>query len=150
MEYFFLEIGRFEKHIALPEKKHTFNPGTKFSDKENLNIIISTLFTEIVCMENAPLSTTAKCMKDYYGEFVVHQAAMEGRLKLIKYLHQQGIKLNLKDREGQTPILLAALKEHWNIVYYLHEKISHKKEKSRKIENSLHWSTIGKHFSRVL
>ena len=101
-------------------------------------------------MENAPLSTTAKCMKDYYGEFVVHQAAMEGKLKLIKYLHQQGIKLNLKDREGQTPILLAALKEHWNIVYYLHAKIGHKKEKSRKIENSLHWSTLGKHFSRVL
>ena len=83
-------------------------------------------------------------------EFVVHQAAIEGRLKLIKYLHRQGIKLNLTDRDGQTPILLAALKEHWNIVYYLHAKIGHKKEKSRKIENSLHWSTIGKHFSRIL
>ena len=112
--------------------------------------LISTLFTEIVCMDKAPLSTTAKCMKDYYGEFVVHQAAIEGRLKLIKYLHRQGIKLNLKDRDGQTPILLAALRGHWNIVYYLHANIGHKKEKSRKIENSLHWSTVGKHFSRVL
>ena len=89
-------------------------------------------------------------MKDLYGDFVVHQAVIEGNLKLIKYLHEQGIKLNLKDNRGQTPMLLAALKEHWNIVYYLHAKIGHKKEKSRKIENSLHWSTIGKHFSRIL
>ena len=101
-------------------------------------------------MENAPLSTTAKCMKDYYGEFVVHQAAIEGRLKLIKYLHRQGIKLNTTDRDGQTPILLAALKEHWNIVYYLHSKSGHEIKRSRKVKNTLHWSVMGKHFSRVL
>ena len=41
---------------------------------------------------------------------MVHQAAIEGNLKLIKYLHGQGIKLNKKDSHGQTPMLLAALK----------------------------------------
>ena len=89
-------------------------------------------------------------MKDLYGEFVVHQAAIEGKLKLIKYLHKQGIKLNLKDNHGQTAMLLAALKGHWNIVYYLHSKSGHEIKRSRKVTNTLHWSVMGKHFSRVL
>ena len=108
------------------------------------------LFTEIICIDNAPLSTFAKCMKDLYGEFVVHQAAIEGNLKLIKYLHKQGIKLNKKDSHGQTPMLLAALKGHWNIVYYLHSKSGHEIKRSRKVKNTLHWSVMGKYFSRVL
>ena len=88
-------------------------------------------------------------MKDLYGELVVHQAAIEGNLKLIKYFHRQGIKLNIKDTQGQTPMLLAALKGYWNIVYYLHSKSDHEIKKSRKVKNTLHWSVLGKYFSRV-
>ena len=85
----------------------------------------------MVCDDYVPLPTYAKCMKDYYGEYILHEAAIEGKLELIKYLHKNGAFLNKKDQDGETPMLLAALKGHWNIVYYLHEKIGHKKKKTR-------------------
>ena len=103
-----------------------------------LSIILS-LFTEIICIDNAPLSTYAKCMKDIHGEFVVHQAAIEGNLKLVQYLHGQGIKMNIKDKHGQTPMLLAALTGQWNIVYYLHSKIGNEIERSRKAKKGYIW-----------
>ena len=70
------------------------------------------------------------CMKKIYGKYVVHQAAIKGKFNLIRHLHQQGNVLNKMDRNGETPILLAALKGHWDIVYFLHEKIESMKKKS--------------------
>ena len=67
-------------------------------------------------------------MKETYGEYVVHQAAMEGELELIKFFHKKGFPLNKMDSDGETPILLAAIKGFWNIVYYLHDKIGFKKK----------------------
>ena len=53
-------------------------------------------------------------MEDYYGKYVIHRAAIEGKLKLklIKHLQKQGFKLDNRDTEGQAPMLLAALNDH--------------------------------------
>ena len=86
------------------------------------------MFLEFSCTEKSPLAIYAECMKETYGEYVIHQAAMEGNLELVKYFHKKGFALNKMDSEGETPILLAAIKGHWNIVYYLHDKIGYKKK----------------------
>ena len=70
-------------------------------------------------------------MEKTFGANVVHQAAINGKFNLIRYLHQKGIGMNKMDQNGETPILLAALKGHWDIVYYLHEKIKSEKKKYR-------------------
>ena len=49
-------------------------------------------------------------MKESYGEYVIHQAATEGKLELIKYFHGKRYPLNKKDMDGETPIFLAAIK----------------------------------------
>ena len=70
-------------------------------------------------------------MKETYGEYVIHQAAMEGELELIKFFHKKGFPLNKMDSDGETPILLAAIKGYWDIVYYLYDKIGSKKKKTK-------------------
>ena len=75
-------------------------------------------------------------MKKNYGKYVIHQAAMEGKLKLIKYFHKKGFALNKMDIDGETPILLAAIKGFWNIVYYLHEKIGIQKKNAKSYHNA--------------
>ena len=59
-------------------------------------------------------------MTDSYGQYVLHQAAREGNLNLVKHLHQHGANLNAKNTDGDTPILLAALNGYRTIVRYLH------------------------------
>ena len=70
-------------------------------------------------------------MIETYGEYVIHQAAMEGNLQLMRYFHKKGFALNKMDSDGETPILLAAIKGFGNIVYYLHNKIGSKKKKTK-------------------
>ena len=50
-----------------------------------------------------------------------HQAARQGDLDLVKYLHKAGADLNEMDNERNTPILLAALNGHYPIVKYLYD-----------------------------
>ena len=50
----------------------------------------------------------------------VHQAARHGNLNLLKYLSKKGVDLNEKDKNKNTPILLAALNGHYSIVKYLY------------------------------
>ena len=52
---------------------------------------------------------------------VLHEAATDGDLHLVKYLHQNGATLTTKDNQGSTPILLAATNGHFRIVKYLHK-----------------------------
>ena len=75
-------------------------------------------------------------MKETYGKFVFHKAAMEGNLELIKYLDNKDAIINQMDKYGQTPMLLAALKGYWKIVCYLHKKILIRKEKKAKEEHN--------------
>ena len=88
-------------------------------------------FLETICNDKNVLPVYGKCMIESYGEYVIHQAAIEGKLELIKFLHKKGFVLNKMDQNGETPMLLAALKGQWNIVYYLHDKIRDEKKKTK-------------------
>jgi len=61
------------------------------------------------------------CMTDSYGQYVLHQAARNGNLNLVKHLHQHGANINAKNTDDETPILLAALNGYRTIVRYLHD-----------------------------
>ena len=60
-------------------------------------------------------------MTDSYGQYVLHQAARNGNLNLVKHLHQHGANINAKNTDDETPILLAALNGYRTIVRYLHD-----------------------------
>ena len=52
---------------------------------------------------------------------ILHEAARDGELHLVKYLHQSGANLTTKNNKGTTPILLAAINGHFRVVKYLHK-----------------------------
>ena len=53
---------------------------------------------------------------------ILCQAAKKGNLDLVKYLYHNGANINGKNKNGQTPILLAALNGYRSIVKYLYDK----------------------------
>ena len=53
---------------------------------------------------------------------VMCQAAQNGNLALVKYLHHKGANINDKNKYGQTPILLAALNGYRSVVKFLYQK----------------------------
>ena len=61
------------------------------------------------------------CLEEIHGKFVLHKAASDGDLDLVKYLHQNGANLTAKNNQGSTPILLAAINDHFLVVKYLHK-----------------------------
>lgn len=52
--------------------------------------------------------------------YFFHEAAKKGDLKFLKFLHNNGAEINVKNSKGQTPILTAALHGHRLIVKYLY------------------------------
>ena len=73
-------------------------------------------FISDIC-ENLKDFEFIKCATtNYYA----HQAARQGNLNLLKYLSKKGVNLKAKDRNENTPILLAALNGHYPIVKYLY------------------------------
>ena len=64
------------------------------------------------------------------------QAAQNGNLALVKYLHHKGANINDKSKDGQTPILLAALNGYRSVVKYLYQKgAGFQFAKTKKIED---------------
>ena len=86
-------------------------------------VIFLNLFT-VDCRDTEPMPIYANCMRKTFGQFVAHEAAKLGNLALMKYLHKQGAKLNSMDSHGETPILVAALNNNWEVVRFLHEKLT--------------------------
>ena len=83
------------------------------------------LFLEVIqkCDKSDLLPTYANCMREIYGKFTVHEAARNGNLALVTHLYNQGNKINIEDSDGATPLVLAALENHWDVVIYLHNII---------------------------
>ena len=50
------------------------------------------------------------------------KAAKDGHLGIVKYLFHNGANINGKNKNGKTPILLAALNGHGSVVKYLYHK----------------------------
>ena len=61
------------------------------------------------------------CLEKKHGKYVLHEAARDGDLKLVKYLQKNGVNLITKNNKGTTPILLAAINGHFRVVKYLHK-----------------------------
>ena len=59
------------------------------------------------------------CLKKKFGSYVLHQAAKEGDLHLVQFLHEHGENMVEKNENSDSPILLAALNGHDSIVEYL-------------------------------
>ena len=45
-------------------------------------------------MEGLDFARYITCMTDSYGQYVLHQAARQGNLDLVKHLHRKGKDLN--------------------------------------------------------
>jgi ankyrin repeat protein len=45
--------------------------------------------------------------RDYYGSTLLHKAAMFGCVDLVAWLLDKGVDVNARDKEGNTPLLLA-------------------------------------------
>ena len=41
------------------------------------------------------------CLEEIHGKFVLHKAASDGDLDLVKYLHQNGANLTAKNNQGK-------------------------------------------------
>ena len=41
------------------------------------------------------------CLEEIHGKFVLHKAAKDGDLDLVKYLHQNGANLTAKNNQGK-------------------------------------------------
>ena len=59
-------------------------------------------------------------MKRGAGEWPIHTAARFGHLESVKYLHEHGAALGVKDIHGTQPMHLAADGAHLEIIEYLH------------------------------
>jgi hypothetical protein len=50
----------------------------------------------------------------------IHKAAAEGKLKSVQYLAEQ--RIEAKDNNGKTPIIIASENDHLDVIKYLHEE----------------------------
>ncbi|XP_041356884.1 palmitoyltransferase AKR1-like isoform X2 [Gigantopelta aegis] len=58
--------------------------------------------------------------KDHYGQTPLHLACINGNLTAVKELcEQDGVDIDLPDKNGKTPIMLATGRKHENIIIYL-------------------------------
>ncbi|KAF6027765.1 hypothetical protein EB796_013929 [Bugula neritina] len=62
--------------------------------------------------------------RDDYGQTALHLACINGSLSAVRALcERDGIELDLKDKNGKTPYLLAAGRKHDKVMTYLKKKI---------------------------
>ena len=65
----------------------------------------------------------AKCLKSIYGKYAMFVAAKIGQIELVKYLIKSGEAPNVEDYRGLTPLIVAALNDHADVVEYLRDYI---------------------------
>lgn len=58
---------------------------------------------------------------DYNKRTALHLAAAEGRIQIVKYLIQEGAKVDIKDNWGATPLTDAQKENRQNVIKYLEE-----------------------------
>ena len=61
-------------------------------------------------------------LKNKKDQTLVHIAAKKGHIKLLKFLHDQGLSLIEVDRDGYTPLMISSKNGYIDIVEYLIEK----------------------------
>jgi ankyrin repeat protein len=56
-----------------------------------------------------------------YGSTPLHYACHKGLFEIVKCLREKGATLNIRDKDGYTPLDLARRAKHLRIVEYLRE-----------------------------
>ncbi|KAK2597702.1 hypothetical protein N8I77_012469 [Diaporthe amygdali] len=65
--------------------------------------------------------------KDFKGDTALHAAVFSGDESLVKLLVQQGAQIDARNESLRTPLMLAASRSEWDIMFHLLE--SHKRKK---------------------
>ncbi|MFZ4382361.1 MAG: ankyrin repeat domain-containing protein [Sandarakinorhabdus sp.] len=97
--------------IALALALALTNPAAaQFSDSYNfLKAVRDRDVNKAIEMADKPGSTTVNTRDTDTGEAAVHIVTRRGDLGWLGLLYQKGANLNVKDREGNTPLILAAI-----------------------------------------
>ncbi|XP_052076130.1 uncharacterized protein LOC127714155 isoform X1 [Mytilus californianus] len=65
--------------------------------------------------------------RDNYGQTSLHLSCINGNLTAVKELcEQDGAELDLKDKNGKTPLMLASGRKHQDVIEYLRRQIKSK------------------------
>jgi len=59
--------------------------------------------------------------EEQVGTGLMHYAAYYGQISIMEYLLSQGLDINLRNREGKTPIYYATQNNRFQAIKYLHE-----------------------------
>ncbi|XP_026414186.1 26S proteasome non-ATPase regulatory subunit 10-like [Papaver somniferum] len=91
------------------------------------------------CDDGRGLATTVRNVKDDNGVGVIHFAAIEGKLNVLKYLIEElGLDVNTKDEKRDSPLLHATLDGNINTIEYLLGKGADPKSSNFKGYTPLH------------
>ncbi|RZC83791.1 hypothetical protein C5167_046581 [Papaver somniferum] len=75
---------------------------------------------ELNQLKDKGLANAARNIKDDDGVGIVHFAAREGKLDILRYLIEElGLDVNTKDKNGESPLLNATMCGDMNTVEYL-------------------------------
>ncbi|WP_353198238.1 ankyrin repeat domain-containing protein [Sandarakinorhabdus sp.] len=86
----------------------------QFSDSYNfLKAVRDRDVNKAIEMADKPGTTVVNTRDNDTGEAAVHIVTRRGDLGWLGLLYQKGANLNVKDREGNTPLILAAI-TRWN------------------------------------
>ncbi|EAY08303.1 hypothetical protein TVAG_401570 [Trichomonas vaginalis G3] len=85
----------------------------------------------------------------YYGTNVLHEASYQGNLRLVKSLIECGCDKEIKDKDGDTPLIYASEKGHLEVVKYLISVGADKEAKNSFGWTPLIWASIYGHLEVV-
>mmetsp|Transcript_19445 Transcript_19445/g.27955 ORF Transcript_19445/g.27955 Transcript_19445/m.27955 type:complete len:577 (-) Transcript_19445:110-1840(-) len=80
----------------------------------------------------------------------IHEAAFNGFIEAVKFLVDEvGVDVNAVTAGGHTPLILACIGGHVDIVSYLYESGANANLTSRDGASPLHWASLNGHFDCV-
>ncbi|EAY06523.1 ankyrin repeat protein, putative [Trichomonas vaginalis G3] len=132
--------NEFLQNISELEKSNDFSNIYKFLDKiskDNNRIMTSIAFNE--------LAET----KDSYGFYIIHKAAEYGNLRLVERLVEHGFDIEIKNNNGDTPLIWASYYGHLEVVQYLISVGADKEAKNNNGDTALIWASRDGHLEVV-
>lgn len=92
-----------------------------FKRKKSPKVVVPDIVREIKSSDFDPamIQESNMNMKTSTGMTLVHIAAREGNLPALERLHNLGADLHAKDNFGDTPLVIAEIRQHQVVVEYL-------------------------------
>ncbi len=79
----------------------------------------------------------------------LHSAASKGNLDIIKYLVENNADIEIKNKTGQTPLIIASMNNQLDILDYLLERKADTETKDNDMMTALHWASKEGHLEIV-